>query len=119
MGLSNEIMRESILRHCKKYKASKALTEYWIANSFCEICGNYSAMPHHIRTRGAGGTDEPGNLLALCTTHHTEVGIGILTFGKRYEQFWEKILAALDIEGMEMEDFEPGTLNIFITRRQE
>ena len=108
-------MRLAILKHCKKHKYSKQYTDFWIHHPFCEICGNYSSAPHHIRTRGAGGGDEDENLLALCTSHHTEVGIGILTFGKKYQQFWEKILAALDIEGI----FGPETLNIFVTRRQE
>ena len=93
----NDIMKEAILRHCKKHKYSKQYTDYWVAHPFC-FCGNYSAAPHHIRTRGAGGGDEAENLLALCTTHHTEVGIGIITFAKKYEQFYDKIFAALDIE---------------------
>ena len=96
----NDIMREAILRHCKKYKYSKQYTDYWIHHAFCQICGNYSAAPYHIRTRGAGGNnDEPGNLLALCTTHHIEVGtIGVITFTEKYEQFYEKIFTALNLE---------------------
>jgi len=94
-----DIMKESILRHCKKYKASKAVTEYWVAHPFCEICGNYSAAPHHIRTRGAGGSDEASNLLSLCTAHHTEAHtIGVWSFANKYGQFQEKILEALDLE---------------------
>jgi len=93
----NYIMKEAILRHCKKYKYSAKYTEYWIQNPFCEICGNYSAAPHHIRTRGAGGTDEPGNLIALCTAHHTEAhAMGIQSFANKYEQFYDKIAATLD-----------------------
>lgn len=92
-----EIMREAILKHCKKYKYSKEYTDFWIHHAFCEICYNYSSAPHHIRTRGAGGTDEPGNLLALCTTHHTEAHtMGIQSFANKYEQFYEKIAATLD-----------------------
>ena len=93
-----EVMQEAIAKHCKKYKYSKSYQAYWTAYPFCEICGNYSAAPHHIRARVAGGGDEAENLLALCTTHHTEVGIGIITFAKKYEQFYDKIFAALDIE---------------------
>ena len=95
----SDIMREAVKRHCKKYKYSAEYTRYWIENPFCEICRNYSDAPHHIRTRGAGGGDEPGNLLSLCTTHHTEIGtIGVQTFANKYPQFYDKIFAALDIE---------------------
>ena len=93
----NDIMREAILKHCKKYKYSKQYTDYWIAHAWCEICGNYSAAPHHIRTRGAGGNDGPGNLLALCTTHHTEAHtMGIQSFANKYTQFHDKIAATLN-----------------------
>ena len=103
-------MKEAILRHCKKHKYSKQYTDYWVAHPFC-FCGNYSAAPHHIRTRGAGGGDEAKNLLAFCTSHHTEVGtIGILTFAKKYGQFYDKIITALS---------ERDAINIFVTRRQE
>ena len=95
----SDIMREAIKRHCKKYKYSAEYTLYWIENPFCEICGNHSDAPHHIRTKGAGGGDEPGNLLSLCTTHHTEIGtIGVQTFANKYPQFYDKIFVALDIE---------------------
>ena len=94
----NDIMREAILKHCKKHKYSKQYTAYWIAHLFCEICGKVSSAPHHIRTRGAGGGDEAENLLAFCNAHHDEVNMGIITFAKKYEQFYDKIFAALDIE---------------------
>ena len=92
----NDIMRLAILKHCKKHKYSKQYTDYWVAHPFC-FCGNYSAAPHHIRTRGSGGGDESENLLALCTTHHTEAHtMGIQSFANKYEQFYEKIAATLD-----------------------
>ena len=31
---------------------------------------------HHIRSRGAGGTDDVGNLICLCRRHHIEVHNG-------------------------------------------
>ena len=93
----NDIMQEAIAEHCKKYKYSKSYQAYWTAYPFCEVCGNFSTAPHHIRTRGAGGNDESGNLLALCTTHHTEAHtMGIQSFANKYEQFYEKIAATLD-----------------------
>ena len=92
-------MTEAITRHCKKHKYSDSYRDYWIAHPFCEVCGNYADPPHHLRTRGAGGSDEAGNLLSLCTAHHTEVGtIGVISFANKYEKFREKILTALDIE---------------------
>lgn len=92
-----DIIQEAITKHCKKYKYSKQYQAYWTAYPFCEICDNDSAAPHHIRTRGAGGNDEPGNLLALCPTHHTVAHtMGIQSFAKKYEQFYEKIAATLD-----------------------
>ena len=107
----SDIMREAVKRHCKKYKYSAEYTRYWIENPFCEICGNHSDAPHHLRTRGAGGSDEAKNLLALCTTHHTEIGtIGVMSFADKYSQFFDKIITALS---------ERDAINIFVTRGQE
>lgn len=34
----------------------------------CEYCGKYGAVQvHHIVSRGAGGGDEPDNLISLCS----------------------------------------------------
>ncbi len=106
-----DIMQHAVIRHCKKYKYSKQYTDYWIHHSFCEICHNFSAAPHHMRTRGAGGGDEPGNLLALCHAHHVEAHtMGVMSFADKYSQFFEKIIAALS---------ERDAINIFVTKRQE
>lgn len=46
----------------------------------CRVCGNRAEV-HHIQTRGAGGGDELGNLIALCHRHHMEAHrVGWLTF---------------------------------------
>jgi hypothetical protein len=38
---------------------------------YCQICGSRKALEvHHIKTRGAGGSDEPENLVLLCHYHH-------------------------------------------------
>jgi len=93
------MMTEAITRHCKKHKYSDTYRDYWIAHQFCEICGYHADPPHHIRTRGAGGSDEASNLLSLCTAHHTEAHtIGVWSFANKYGQFQEKILEALDLE---------------------
>ena len=93
------MMTEAITRHCKKHKYSDTYRDYWIAHQFCEICGYHADPPHHIRTRGAGGSDEASNLLSLCTAHHREAHtIGVWSFANKYGQFQEKILEALDLE---------------------
>ena len=39
----------------------------------CEICSLLAMRhPHHIVSRGAGGSDDPANLIWLCAQHHTE-----------------------------------------------
>lgn len=41
--------------------------------------------PHHVKSRGAGGTDEMENLIPLCRRHHVEIHqIGRKTFVKKY-----------------------------------
>ena len=106
----NELMVEAIKRHCKKHRYSDSYRDYWQLHPFCEICGYHSDPPHHIRTRGAGGGDEPENLISLCTAHHGEAHtMGVMSFADKYERFFEKIIAALS---------EPDALNIFVTRRQ-
>ena len=90
---------ESILKHCKQQGYSPEYTAYWLRNLYCVICGNIAGAPHHIVTQGAGGTDNESNLLALCTTHHTEIHqIGIQTFGNKYLGTKEAIVAAIDRE---------------------
>ncbi len=38
----------------------------------CCACGRPGPSEcHHVRTRGSGGTDDPRNLLPLCTGCHT------------------------------------------------
>lgn len=45
-------------------------------NSFyrqqCRACGRVGCDPCHIKSRGAGGGDEIGNVIGLCREHHTE-----------------------------------------------
>ncbi len=90
---------DGILHYCKKYKVGTQVEKFWLSHRWCEVCGMWAEHPHHIRTRGAGGDDDPRNLLALCTTHHTEVGqIGNDTFSERYPRVAQKICAALERE---------------------
>ncbi len=44
-----------------------------VRKSYCEICGAPAfGWPHHIKTRGAGGKEDPWNLIQLCGQHHDE-----------------------------------------------
>lgn len=45
--------------------------------AFCRKCGGtWGLVPHHIKRRGAGGKDIPGNRVWLCWKCHDEVHIG-------------------------------------------
>ncbi|NIT03478.1 DUF968 domain-containing protein [Candidatus Saccharibacteria bacterium] len=39
----------------------------------CIICGNPHACMHHVKSRGAGGSDAKSNLMPLCLEHHNEI----------------------------------------------
>ena len=82
--------------YCKKKGYSEEYAKYWEAHKFCELCTSYSSPPHHIKTRGAGGVDDPSNLLALCLPHHNEVhNIGWKTFGLKYPKVFMKMNNAM------------------------
>jgi len=50
----------------------------------CVVCGD-NVNPHHLLSRGAGGTDELKNLVPLCVYHHAELHqIGKSSFFKRH-----------------------------------
>jgi len=78
-----------------------SLETYRESHRYCETC-QAMGLPvrrardiHHIRTRGAGGTDEDWNLLALCRDHHAELHImGCMSFGLVTPVLGEKIRAA-------------------------
>jgi len=69
------MITEMIMKHCRKYKYSREFMIYWLRHVKCEVpeCSKWAAAPHHIRSRGAGGKDNPENLISLCTDHHTEI----------------------------------------------
>ncbi|MEM4204717.1 MAG: HNH endonuclease signature motif containing protein [Candidatus Methanomethylicaceae archaeon] len=39
---------------------------------------------HHIHTRGAGGDDDPMNLITLCRRHHDMAGTGLISKAELY-----------------------------------
>ena len=62
------------------------IKDYRKLYQWCEVCGTYGVHVHHIKTRGAGGTDEVLNLISLCPEHHTEVHtIGSKSFAEKYD----------------------------------
>ncbi|HEC61699.1 MAG TPA: DUF968 domain-containing protein [bacterium] len=90
---------ERILRICKRRGYSKQYMVNWMRAWHCTLCGEVSAPPHHIVSRGAGGSDDKENLLAFCSSHHTEIhNIGIQTFANKYPEVKERIVAAIDHE---------------------
>lgn len=67
---------------------TREMKDFCLLHPHCEVAGCRAAPapePHHIRTRGAGGTDDPVNLIRLCGPHHVEVHkVGRWTFADRY-----------------------------------
>jgi 5-methylcytosine-specific restriction endonuclease McrA len=56
---------------------------------WCECCIDYAGpfQVHHVRSRGAGGHDEAGNLVNLCFRCHDRVHRGLVTL----DQLWELV----------------------------
>jgi len=69
----------------------------------CKACfgwimehGEKITAPHHIKSRGAGGGDDPANLLQLCFDCHTYFhNNGWVDFIKEYDHLEEKVRRAL------------------------
>ena len=79
-------------RHGKRRRWSASYVQYWIDVPYCEVCRRPAEPPHHVRTRGAGGGDEPENLLGLCVLHHRQIhDHGADTFAARYPRVAAKI----------------------------
>lgn len=70
---------------------------------YCQICGlRRDIQVHHIRSKGAGGGDEPENLVLLCAYHHRLVQDHIIRLedcellGTRVPGYEELIQRAVD-----------------------
>jgi hypothetical protein len=51
----------------------------------CIITGKFGADLHHVRSRGAGGSDDSWNLMPLAHELHVECErIGLVSFSKKY-----------------------------------
>lgn len=60
-----------------------------VRNSRCVITGNFPPNdPHHVKSKGSGGPDEPWNLCPLRHDLHQEFHkIGISSFAEKYPAF--------------------------------
>jgi hypothetical protein len=70
------------------------LQTYKALHARCEACGAFLVdyTPHHIKSRGAGGKDNHGNLLALCIQDHRLIhDKGDREFTKIYPHLLRKI----------------------------
>jgi hypothetical protein len=79
----------------RKKRVSSQIIEYKQTHTYCEACFKPAmAWPHHIQSRGAGGSDDPENLLSLCVYCHTKYhDKGVLAFMQHAPQLASKILA--------------------------
>ena len=79
-------------------RGNRKLKEYIKTHPTCEACGRMAhGLPHHIKHRGAGGSDEPDNLLRLC--HWCHYGLvhsspGIRGLIEQYPHLRRKVLKA-------------------------
>lgn len=81
-----------------KKKISKELEDYMRFHKRCEACGGLvseSALPHHIKTQAAGGSDGWDNLLRLCYSchYHEWPGLGPSKFIEKYPHLFNKVTA--------------------------
>jgi len=65
----------------------------------CAACGypTYGTAPHHIKSRGAGGTTDANNMLQLCYDCHIRIHqIGESKFVQLWPQLYNRIAAIKD-----------------------
>ena len=61
-----------------------------IRNQSCAVCGVLEVDPHHVKTRGSGGSDL--DAIPLCRHHHQEFHhIGVDTFQEKYQLDYREI----------------------------
>ncbi len=74
--------------YTKKYKriVDLKLLKY-ISEKPCLVCGRLGPSdPHHVKSKGSGGSDIRTNVIPLCRKHHTEIhATGINRFCEKYE----------------------------------
>ncbi len=53
----------------------------WIRTLKCLVCKDARVDAAHVKSRGAGGGDVPGNVMPLCRYHHSiQHRVGIYSF---------------------------------------
>lgn len=76
--------------------SSNSLIEYMNTHPYCEACSKPAhGKPHHIKHRGAGGTDDHSNLLRLCYEHHygtVHGNGGIRSLIEKYPHLYNKVI---------------------------
>ncbi len=53
------------------YRWQQISKRYLRKHPYCAMCGKPAEVVHHIKPRAEGGSDAPGNLMALCRACHT------------------------------------------------
>ncbi len=87
--------REEIWDYCKRQHFSAAYAQYAMEHLVCEACHGDAVLPHHIRTRAAGGDDDKLNLVSLCSACHKRIhSLGERRFGFLYPALRDKLRRA-------------------------
>ena len=89
--------RDDIYDLCVRKHYSAAYAQYAMEHTVCEACRGDAELPHHVRTRAAGGDDDAANLLGLCTLCHRRIhSLGVRRFSFLYPALRDKMRRALD-----------------------
>ena len=75
--------------------SKRQIEEYRKTHCYCEACGsNIDCEVAHIRSKGAGGTDDPDNLLYKCWQCHHNVwhSMGPRAFVRMFPHLRAKVL---------------------------
>lgn len=72
----------------------------------CLCCGAVMGLaPHHIKSRGSGGTDLETNIVTLCAFCHNAVHRGYIVPGRRIERSKAQRLKVPVYEGERMREY--------------
>jgi hypothetical protein len=89
--------RDEVWDYCKRSHYSAAYAQYAMEHLVCEACHGDAVLPHHIRTRGAGGDDDAANLLSLCADCHRRIhSLGGRRFAFLYPALRGKLSGAIE-----------------------
>jgi hypothetical protein len=66
-----------------KLKTYKYRSTHCLISDSHRCCGSF--VFHHVKSRGAGGSDDPTNLMPLCVKAHNEIHQkGLMYMSKKY-----------------------------------